>query len=224
MGCHSQIFSTSPFLEPIRESFRSGQSIRWTRVHDLPDFVYFDHSIHIHKGVGCTTCHGPVDRMPIMYQGAITAKDWCVDCHREPERFVRRGRRFRVRLRTNRPTSGKLGEVLLRNIRFRSSRAARRATDEVRSRTAGAASDRQQWWRTLEERAGEPCFASACMTSSGHRSPRSPIRWSADRFEVHGASLALAGVTAARATAERIVPYVRSRRDRSGRPLSLRPQ
>jgi hypothetical protein len=89
MNCHSQIFSTSAFLEPVRESFRSGRSIQWTRVHDLPDFVYFDHSIHIYKGVGCTTCHGPVDRMPLMYQEQSLQMDWCVDCHREPERFVR---------------------------------------------------------------------------------------------------------------------------------------
>src|SRR6266436_7597989 len=70
MNCHSQIFANSPFLEPVRESFRSGQSIQWTRVHDLPDFVYFNHSIHVNKGVGCTTCHGQVDRMPLMMQEA----------------------------------------------------------------------------------------------------------------------------------------------------------
>src|SRR5204863_5498191 len=68
MNCHSQIFSTSPFLEPVRASFRSGRSIAWTRLHDLPDFAYFNHSIHINKGVGCTTCHGQVDRMPLMWQ------------------------------------------------------------------------------------------------------------------------------------------------------------
>ena len=97
MNCHSQIFSTSPFLEPVRESFRSNRSILWTRVHDLPDFVYFDHSIHIHKGVGCTTCHGPVDRMPLMYQEQSLQMDWCVDCHRQPERYVRpRADVFRV--------------------------------------------------------------------------------------------------------------------------------
>ena len=89
MNCHSQIFSTSAFLEPIRESLRSGRSIAWTRVHDLPDFVYFDHSIHVHKGVGCTTCHGQVDRMPLMYQEQSLQMDWCLDCHRRPERYVR---------------------------------------------------------------------------------------------------------------------------------------
>jgi hypothetical protein len=89
MNCHSQIFSTSAFLDPVRESFRSGRSIEWTRVHDLPDFVYFDHSIHIHKGVGCTTCHGQVDRMPLMYQEQSLQMEWCLDCHRRPEQYVR---------------------------------------------------------------------------------------------------------------------------------------
>jgi hypothetical protein len=89
MNCHSQIFSTSPFLEPVRQSFRSDRSIQWTRVHDLPDFVYFNHSIHIHKGVGCTTCHGQVDRMPLTWMENSLQMEWCVGCHREPERYVR---------------------------------------------------------------------------------------------------------------------------------------
>jgi Cytochrome c7 and related cytochrome c len=89
MNCHSQIFADSPFLEPVRESFRSGRSIEWTRVHDLPDFVYFNHAIHVNKGVGCTTCHGQVDRMPLMWQEQSLQMEWCVDCHRAPERYVR---------------------------------------------------------------------------------------------------------------------------------------
>src|SRR2546423_3133226 len=89
MNCHAQIFSTSPYLEPIRESFRTGRSIEWTRVHDLPDFVYFNHSIHVHKGVGCTTCHGQIDRMPLTWQVQSLQMEWCVDCHRNPERYVR---------------------------------------------------------------------------------------------------------------------------------------
>ena len=90
MNCHSEIFANSPFLEPVRASFRTGKSIAWTRVHDLPDFVYFDHSIHLHKGVGCTTCHGQVDRMPLMMQEKSLQMEWCIDCHRSPERYVRR--------------------------------------------------------------------------------------------------------------------------------------
>jgi hypothetical protein len=89
MNCHSEIFASSPFLEPVRESFRTGKSIEWTRVHDLPDFVYFNHSIHVHKGIGCTTCHGPVDRMPLMRQVASLQMEWCLDCHRNPEQYVR---------------------------------------------------------------------------------------------------------------------------------------
>jgi hypothetical protein len=89
MNCHSEIFSDSPFLEPVRQSFRSDRSIEWTRVHDLPDFVYFNHSIHVNKGVGCTTCHGQVDRMPLMWQEKSLQMEWCLDCHRNPERYVR---------------------------------------------------------------------------------------------------------------------------------------
>ncbi|HMF47611.1 MAG TPA: cytochrome c3 family protein [Candidatus Saccharimonadales bacterium] len=89
MNCHSQIWSESPTLAPVRESFRTGQSIEWTRVHNLPKFVYFDHSIHVKKGVGCTTCHGAVDRMPLMWRENSLYMEWCLECHREPERFVR---------------------------------------------------------------------------------------------------------------------------------------
>lgn len=89
MNCHAQIWNQSPMLEPVRESFRTGTSLTWVRVNDLPDFVYFDHSIHVAKGVGCDTCHGPVDRMPLMYQYASLQMEWCLECHREPERYLR---------------------------------------------------------------------------------------------------------------------------------------
>jgi len=89
MNCHSQIWSESPELAPVRASIQTGESIPWRRVHDLPDFVYFDHSIHVKQGVGCTTCHGPVDKMPLTWQHASLHMEWCLDCHREPERYVR---------------------------------------------------------------------------------------------------------------------------------------
>jgi Cytochrome c7 and related cytochrome c len=89
INCHSQVFANSPFLEPVRTSFQTDRPLRWTRVHDLPDFVYFDHSIHVNKGVGCTTCHGQVDRMPLMWQEQSLQMEWCLDCHRNPERYVR---------------------------------------------------------------------------------------------------------------------------------------
>lgn len=89
MNCHSQVFANSPFLELVRTSFNSETPVEWTRVHDLPDFVYFDHSIHVSKGVGCSTCHGRVDRMPLMWQEKSLQMEWCLDCHRNPERYVR---------------------------------------------------------------------------------------------------------------------------------------
>jgi hypothetical protein len=89
MSCHSQVWTEAPILEPVRESYRSGRPIEWVRLHDLPDFVYFNHSIHIKKGMGCSTCHGQVDQMPLMRQVNTLYMGWCLDCHREPEKFVR---------------------------------------------------------------------------------------------------------------------------------------
>ena len=76
-------------LRPVRDSYRTGKPILWTRVHDLPDYVYFNHSIHVHKGVGCSTCHGRVDHMPLVRQVASLKMEWCLDCHRHPENYVR---------------------------------------------------------------------------------------------------------------------------------------
>ncbi len=89
MNCHSQIWTNAPMLEPVRESYRTGKSLVWTRLNDLPDFVYFDHSIHINKGVGCNSCHGPVNKMPLMYAEASLQMEWCLNCHRAPEKFLR---------------------------------------------------------------------------------------------------------------------------------------
>src|SRR5229473_5661785 len=89
MNCHSLLFADSAYLEPVRESFRSGKSIEWARVHRLPDFVYFNHSIHVNKGVGCATCHGQVNQMPLVFQASSLRMEWCLDCHRNPEQFLR---------------------------------------------------------------------------------------------------------------------------------------
>jgi len=89
MNCHAQIWNQSPTLEPVRASFRTDTSIEWTRVHDLPDFVYFNHSAHVNKGIGCSTCHGRVDRMPLTWQEKSLQMEWCLECHRQPEKFVR---------------------------------------------------------------------------------------------------------------------------------------
>jgi len=89
MNCHSQIWADSPYLEPVRASWKTGKPIEWTRVHDLPDYVYFNHSIHVNKGVGCSTCHGNVSNMPVMYQASSLQMEWCLQCHRNPEKVVR---------------------------------------------------------------------------------------------------------------------------------------
>jgi hypothetical protein len=89
INCHSQIWNTSPTLEPVRASYRTGDSIEWTRVHDLPDFVYFNHSIHVRKGVGCESCHGRVDQMPLTWKANTLEMSWCLDCHRNTQRVLR---------------------------------------------------------------------------------------------------------------------------------------
>lgn len=89
MGCHSQIWKDSAMLEPVRDSLRTCKPLKWTRVHDLPDFVYFNHSIHIHKGIGCESCHGRVDQMPLMRRTHTLQMGWCLECHRKPDESVR---------------------------------------------------------------------------------------------------------------------------------------
>jgi cytochrome c7-like protein/class III cytochrome C family protein len=89
MTCHSQIWIDSPLLAPVRESYRTGRPIEWERVHDLPDFVYFNHSIHIKKGIGCVSCHGRVDEMPITRKKQTLSMRWCLNCHRNPEKYIR---------------------------------------------------------------------------------------------------------------------------------------
>jgi hypothetical protein len=89
MNCHSLLFADSPYLEPVRESFRTGKSIEWVKVHRLPDFVYFNHSIHVNKGIGCSTCHGQVNQMMMVWQAAPLLMEWCLDCHRDPQPNLR---------------------------------------------------------------------------------------------------------------------------------------
>jgi len=92
MNCHSQLWTNAPILEPVRASFRdeSGATrLSWVRVYDLPDFVYFNHQIHVNQGVGCATCHGRVDRMPLTYQATSLLMEFCLDCHRAPEKYLR---------------------------------------------------------------------------------------------------------------------------------------
>ena len=89
MNCHAQIWTNAQLLQPVRDSWASGQSIPWVKIHDLPDFVYFNHSIHVNKGIGCASCHGRVDQMPLMYAQNTLQMEWCLDCHRNPAKNLR---------------------------------------------------------------------------------------------------------------------------------------
>ena len=89
INCHSELWSNAPILEPVRASFRDNTNLTWNRVNDLPDFVYFNHQIHVNQGVGCVTCHGQVDKMPLMIQAKSLLMEWCLECHRAPEKFLR---------------------------------------------------------------------------------------------------------------------------------------
>ena len=89
MNCHAQLWTNAPILEPVRASFRESKNLTWIRVNDLRDFVYFNHQIHIRQGVGCVTCHGQVDKMPLMTQAKSLLMEFCLDCHRAPEQYLR---------------------------------------------------------------------------------------------------------------------------------------
>ncbi|MBA3943316.1 MAG: cytochrome c3 family protein [Herpetosiphonaceae bacterium] len=89
MTCHSQIWANSPVLAPVHESFRSGVPIAWNRVYELPGYVYFNHSIHVQKGIGCVSCHGQIDEMPLTAKAVPLTMQWCLNCHRAPEKYIR---------------------------------------------------------------------------------------------------------------------------------------
>ncbi len=89
MTCHSQIWSASPMLEPVRASYRTNTPLQWTRVYDLAGFVYFNHSIHVNKGIGCSSCHGQINEMPLTWKATPLTMGWCLDCHRAPEKNIR---------------------------------------------------------------------------------------------------------------------------------------
>lgn len=88
MSCHSQIWTNSPLLEPVRQSYETGVPIQWNQVNSLPQFVYFNHSIHVARGINCNTCHGPVQNMPITWKGNSFQMQWCLQCHRAPEKYL----------------------------------------------------------------------------------------------------------------------------------------
>ena len=89
MNCHAKIFGESPKLAPVRDSYATGEPVEWIRVHDLPDYAYFNHSAHVTRGVGCATCHGRIDKMETVFQAEPLSMGWCLECHRKPELYLR---------------------------------------------------------------------------------------------------------------------------------------
>jgi hypothetical protein len=122
MHCHEQIWVGAETLAPIRDSWKTGNPLHWRRVHSLPGFVYFDHSIHVAKGVGCVECHGRVDRMPLTWQEKPLTMVWCLECHRHPEAHLRpRGEVFN--LAWSRGPSDPDGATLAKEFRIKDERA-----------------------------------------------------------------------------------------------------
>jgi hypothetical protein len=121
MTCHSQLFTDAAMLQPVMNAWRSGDSLRWNRVNQLPDFVYFNHSIHIDKGVPCEACHGRVDQMPLTRRVAPLSMQWCLDCHRAPQNYLR-PREHVVDMGWRAPNQQQLGLELIREYRIDTAR------------------------------------------------------------------------------------------------------
>jgi Cytochrome c7 and related cytochrome c len=113
MNCHSEVWLQSPALAPVRQSAASGIPIRWNKVNNLPDFVYFDHSIHVQKGVGCSTCHGPIDQMPLTYKAQTLQMSFCLQCHEDPAHFLRPREQVFAMDWTPPPNQDELGRQLM---------------------------------------------------------------------------------------------------------------
>ena len=120
LTCHSQLYTDAAVLQPLRESARTGQPIAWRRVHTLPDFVFFDHSVHVAKGVACVECHGRVDQMPLTWRAQPLQMQWCLGCHRKPEPHLRpREQVFEMRASTLSPAQSK---ALAQSVKLESTR------------------------------------------------------------------------------------------------------
>ncbi|HEY2801180.1 MAG TPA: cytochrome c3 family protein [Chthoniobacterales bacterium] len=89
MNCHTQVQKDNPKLQPVRDSWTTGMPVAWVQIHRTPDYVYFNHSIHVNRGISCYNCHGPVNHMPVVYHAKPHSMAWCLECHRAPENFLR---------------------------------------------------------------------------------------------------------------------------------------
>lgn len=151
IGCHDQVWNKSTRLEPVRQAFFARRPIEWVKVHDLPDFVYFNHSIHVGKGVGCVSCHGRVDQMPSMRQMAPLTMSWCLDCHRNPGPHLRPT--SEITSMTWRPPEGTHGAA-----------SSPTAAHGAQSRPAGAEHATESSWRSEFPPPTPPELAQALIT------------------------------------------------------------
>jgi hypothetical protein len=118
MHCHAQIWLGSEMLAPVRDSYRTGKPLHWHRVYNLPGFTYFDHHVHVHKGIGCADCHGRIDEMPFTYQVPSLLMEWCLNCHRNPQAHLRpRSEVFNLKWQP--PNQEELGRQLMKEYRIK---------------------------------------------------------------------------------------------------------
>jgi formate-dependent nitrite reductase cytochrome c552 subunit len=89
MNCHRDIQKNNPKLQPVRDSWATGQPITWVKIHNVPDYAYFNHSVHVNRGVSCVVCHGKVNEMSVVFQHESQSMGWCLQCHRNPQEYVR---------------------------------------------------------------------------------------------------------------------------------------
>jgi MoCo/4Fe-4S cofactor protein with predicted Tat translocation signal len=235
MTCHSEIWTNSSMLEPVRASFMENKPIHWTRVNTLPQFVYFDHSIHISKGIGCTTCHGPIGNMPLTWQGGELKMAWCLNCHRHPENYVRpKDKVFDVHYAPP-ANQRELGKRLVKEYNIywltdcdmSSIESDETNTNEQRPRDAldlpsiQAKLQRegnQRFWRCLEEVANTPQYESLLQNEFTHNveGQSAPLPGTLSRRDAlrvmaaSAASAAIAGLSGLHQTSDRTHRAIRA--------------
>ena len=204
MTCHSQIWTDSPMLAPVRASFATNTPLKWNRVHDLPGYVYFNHSIHVAKGIGCSTCHGRVDQMPLTRKTETLYMKWCLDCHRNPQKYIRpRDKIYDMAWQPARRSAGRRTKTR-RPIPCRYQRTPGKLQHLSSMNESG-------YWRSLKELSARGAIDEQDLNEFFPGASEWPEGWSRRDFvRLLGASLALAGFSSCtKQPIEKIVPYVK---------------